>query len=180
MFPVANSRFQKVPTNGPVLFRREDGVAGFLRCLRRLFGRTPGRPAGGPPEALPGRGRRILLIGLGQRSCEALVRRLEGLGFRTMAVSGEEAGREALERASPSLVLVCGPAPLDFYRFLRRATPAPILALNPQAGEEQVLAALDSGVDQFQARPVSEGEVVARILALLRRVDEATAGAGMV
>ena len=144
-------------------------MAGFLKCLHRLFGRTFGWPTRSP-EALPRPKRTILLIGLGQRSCEALARRLEGRGFQVSLVSGEEAGRAALEREGLALVLVCGPASLDFYRLLRRMTSAPILALDAQAGEEHVLAALISGVDQFQARPVSEDEAMARILALLRRV----------
>lgn len=143
-------------------------MAGFLDRLSRLF--ASGRPASRSSEAFPEQRRTILLIGLGQRSCGTLARRLEEKGFRVAGVSGEEAGREALEREKPALVLVCGPASLDFYRLLRRMTPAPILALDAQAQEEQVLAALASGVDQFQARPTSDGEIVARVLALLRRV----------
>ncbi|MGC8958484.1 MAG: hypothetical protein ACP5OO_01695 [Chloroflexia bacterium] len=144
-------------------------MAGWLKRFRALLGCIAGRTVPQPAEALPGGGRTVLLIGLGQRPCGTLARRLEALGFRARVASGEEAGREALEREGPALVLVCGPASLDFYRLLRRMTSAPILALDAQAPEDKVLAALAGGVDQFQARPVSEGEAVARILALLRR-----------
>lgn len=151
------------------LCRREARVAGFLKRLHRLFGRTFGWPADRSPGASPRPRGAILLIGLEQRQCGTLAWRLEGRGFQVSLVSGEEAGREALEQEGPALVVVCGPASLDFYRLLRRMTSAPILALDAQAREEQVLAALASGVDQFQARPVSEDEAVARVLALLRR-----------
>ncbi len=145
-------------------------MVGFRRYLHRLFGRPPGRPADRASEAPRGQKGTILVIALGQRFCEALARRLEEKDFRVAVVSGEEAGREALEREEPNLVLVHGPASPGFYRLLRRMTSAPILALDPQAQEEQVLAALAGGVDQFQARLVSDDEAVAWILSLLRRV----------
>jgi len=84
-------------------------------------------------------------------------------------VRGDGAALEALGRQGTAAVIVAGRANPGLYRALRRATPAPLLALDPQAGDEDVLEAFAAGVDQFLYGPVSPAEVVARILALLRR-----------
>lgn len=114
-------------------------------------------------------GRSVLLVDLDGRAGAILAPPLAraGLGLRVVGESG--AALEALHGPSPAAVIVSGQAPPGLYAALRRATPVPLLALDPRAGEETVLAAFAAGVDQFQAGPIGPEEVAARVLALLRR-----------
>jgi DNA-binding response OmpR family regulator len=52
---------------------------------------------------------------------------------------------------------------------LRMRSPGPILALSCEAGEQDVVGALDLGADDFVAKPFSVGELLARIRAAFRR-----------
>jgi len=148
-------------------------MPGFWRQLRRLARRHPGRATGRRAAesavSSPPPGKTILIVELDGRMCCPLAQQLEHSGFGTQVASGQAAALDILAREASALVIVVGSAGLDLYRALRRATPVPILALDPRADDEQVLSAFAAGVDQFQARPISCNEVVARILALLRR-----------
>jgi DNA-binding response OmpR family regulator len=147
-------------------------MADFLqqlwRFVRRQRGLVPGPQAHGP-AAVPGSAKVVLIIDLDGRVGQLLAQSLEKAGFVPHVASRGNGALELLGRAAPAVAIVVGPADLDFYRALRRATSAPILALDPQAGDEQVLGAFAAGVDQFQARPTSHDEIVARVQALLRR-----------
>lgn len=100
------------------------------------------------------------------------------IGYGAQVVRGREAALAALKHAEPTLLIAGGSAGLNFYHALRRASPAPILALVPEADEERVLAAFAAGVDDCQAGPISNGEVVARVRAILRHVGQASPAAG--
>ncbi len=141
--------------------------------LRRLMGSRPGRAARqqavAPAAALPGRGRAVLLVDMDRATAVPLAQHLRLSGFAAQVVDDQAAALAYLGRAQPALVIVVGPAGLDLYAALRRATPALILALDARAREAHVLAAFDAGVDQFRVERVSSAEAVVWILALLRR-----------
>lgn len=146
-----------------------NGHDGFERLFRRWLPRAPrSHPAPGRPAGLS-TARLILIIELGGWTCTSLPHSLEQAGYVARVVKEEGTALEVLSCESPILLVVGGRPGPEFYRALRRASPAPILALVPERDEEQALAAFAAGVDQYQAGYVSDVEVMARIRALLRR-----------
>ncbi len=117
---------------------------------------------------------RILAVEDHQRLAMALKRGLEAEGF---AVDLAHDGREGLWMASENpydaIVLDILLPKLSGYRVcadLRRAGNwTPILMLSAKAGEWDEAEALDTGADDFLAKPFSYVVLVAHLRALLRR-----------
>ena len=57
----------------------------------------------------------------------------------------------------------------DLVRQLRTWTQVPVLVLSARGEEEQKIAALDAGADDYLTKPFSIGEMLARVRALMRR-----------
>ena len=58
---------------------------------------------------------------------------------------------------------------IDVIRDLRRWSTVPILVLSARAEEDDKIAALDAGADDYLTKPFGVGELLARTRALLRR-----------
>jgi two-component system KDP operon response regulator KdpE len=102
---------------------------------------------------------------------------LEAGGYR-LAVGGS-LGEGLVEAQSrqPDLVLLDLGLPdgdgLTLIPRLRQFSRAPILVLSARGREEDKIAALDLGADDFVAKPFLTGELHARIRAGLRRIRDA-------
>lgn len=114
-------------------------------------------------------GRSVLLVDLAGEVAAFPEQKLRSGGFGLRLVRGEEEALAALAQGQFSAIVVSGRARVPFFRALRAATRAPILALDRGAQEGHMLEAFAAGVDQFQAQPISPDEVAARLMALLRR-----------
>ena len=83
------------------------------------------------------------------------------------------AGLDEAARAKADLVLLDLGLPdmsgIDFIRDLRSWSPVPILILSARAAEQDKIAALDAGADDYLSKPFGVGELLARVRALLRR-----------
>ncbi len=102
---------------------------------------------------------------------------LEAGGYR-LAVAGSLAeGLVEAQSRQPDLVLLDLGLPdgdgLTLIPRLRQFSRAPILVLSARGREEDKIAALDLGADDFVPKPFSAGELHARIRAGLRRIREA-------
>jgi two-component system KDP operon response regulator KdpE len=89
-----------------------------------------------------------------------------------LAATGEEALEMAVEHAPDLVVLdltLPGISGLDVCRELRTWLAAPILVLSVRDSDEDKIAALDLGADDYLTKPFSTGELLARVRALLRR-----------
>jgi two-component system KDP operon response regulator KdpE len=60
---------------------------------------------------------------------------------------------------------------IDVCRELRRWTTAPVLVLSAVGDEQEKVAALDAGADDYVTKPFGIDELLARLRAALRRVD---------
>ena len=89
-----------------------------------------------------------------------------------LAATGEE-GLESAASHVPDLVVLDlalpGMSGLDVCRELRLWFAGPILVLSVRDGDEDKIAALDLGADDYLTKPFSTGELLARVRALLRR-----------
>jgi DNA-binding response OmpR family regulator len=82
---------------------------------------------------------------------------------------------EMLERVRPDLVVLDLMLPgldgLEVCRRVQRDRPVPVLMLTARDDEADVLVGLGVGADDYMTKPFSPRELVARIKALLRRVE---------
>ncbi len=90
-------------------------------------------------------------------------------------VEADTAARGEIEARShkPDLLLVDLGLPdgngVDLIRRIRAWSPVPIIVLSARAMEEQKIAALDAGADDYITKPFSAPELLARVRAALRR-----------
>ena len=102
---------------------------------------------------------------------------LERAGFSVLTTGS---GAEALTLAAtavPDLVLLDLGLPdvpgETVAREIRRSAGTPILMLTAKTSEEDRIAGLELGADDYVTKPFSPQEVVLRVQAILRRADEA-------
>ncbi len=101
-----------------------------------------------------------------------------------VTVHEAETGKQGLIEAAtrqPDLVIVDLGLPdtdgLDVIRELRGWSELPVIVLSARAQEEEKVAALDAGADDYLTKPFGVSELRARIRAHLRRRNRATAAA---
>jgi DNA-binding response OmpR family regulator len=123
----------------------------------------------------------ILIVEDDADIAESLHYNLKREGFRpTIAESGEKGLRIALdEKNTPSLVILDlmlpGMSGMELCRRLRReplTENTPIIMLTAKAAETDKIAGLDTGADDYIVKPFSVKEVIARVRAVLRRVEK--------
>jgi two-component system, OmpR family, KDP operon response regulator KdpE len=112
---------------------------------------------------------------------EAPIRRFLHLTLtgQAYAVSEAATGQEALAAAvtyKPDvIVLDLGLPDMDgteVIRLIREWTKIPIIVLSVRGAEGDKIAALDAGADDYLTKPFSAGELLARLRAALRRVNQ--------
>jgi two-component system phosphate regulon response regulator PhoB len=122
---------------------------------------------------------------------EVLEYNLQREGFATFTLQRGDIAMDAMRSGAPDLILLDLMLPgldgLELARMLRRdATTAqvPIIMLTAKGDEVDRIVGLELGADDYIAKPFSPREVVLRIKAVLRRLqeppvvaDELTAGA---
>ena len=90
-------------------------------------------------------------------------------------IEAETAARGEIEARShkPDLILVDLGLPdgngVDLVRRVRTWSSVPIIVLSARTMEEQKIAALDAGADDYVTKPFSTPELLARVRAALRR-----------
>jgi two-component system, OmpR family, KDP operon response regulator KdpE len=116
---------------------------------------------------------RILLCDPEPQSSHALCVVLHGAGFEVAATHAAAAalGRAALSvptAAIVELVLPDGDG-VEVCRRLREWSAMPVIMLSAVCGEEEQVRAFEAGADDYIAKPFRPRELVARVLAKLRR-----------
>jgi DNA-binding response OmpR family regulator len=105
----------------------------------------------------------------------AIAARLRAEGFDVELAHDGVHGVELCERARPDLVVLDVMLPgLDGHEVCRRVQaqrPVPVLMLTARDAEEDTLIGLGVGADDYMTKPFSMRELVARVRALLRRVE---------
>ncbi len=129
-------------------------------------------------------GARVLVVEDEPAIAELIAINLRHAGFEVeMAFSAEQA-QAAVDAVLPELVLLDwmlpGASGVDLARRWR-ATPRlrelPLILLTARADEQDKVAGLDAGADDYLVKPFSTGELLARIRAVLRRRAPMASGA---
>ncbi len=97
-------------------------------------------------------------------------------GFEVEVVNSGEAALQAMTHSRFSLLLLdlatSEPNSLKVCEWVRTRSMIPILVLSARNQENDLVDALNAGADGFVTKPFSPRALLARIHALLRRVDE--------
>jgi two-component system, OmpR family, KDP operon response regulator KdpE len=106
---------------------------------------------------------------------------LKAGGFNTLKAGNSREAVRTIVQDKPDLILLDVMMPgIDGYetcRFIREISESPVIMLSgKRKSEEDIIHGLDSGADEYLAKPVSSRELLARIKAALRRVTKSTEG----
>jgi two-component system, OmpR family, alkaline phosphatase synthesis response regulator PhoP len=100
---------------------------------------------------------------------------LEHAGFAVITAATGRTALETIRRQRPDLVVLDLGLPeldgLDVTREIRRDSSLPIVMLTARDDELDKLLGLELGADDYLTKPFSPRELVARVKAVLRRVD---------
>jgi DNA-binding response OmpR family regulator len=98
---------------------------------------------------------------------------LEQAGYTVLSASDGIAGLELHAREMPDLVILDLMLPaldgMDVCHRIRAWASTPILMLTARQGEEDRVAGLEAGADDYLVKPFSPRELVSRVKAILRR-----------
>ena len=123
---------------------------------------------------------RVLLVDDEEIVRDVLTRYLEREGFRVDVAADGEAAIAATARAQPDVVVLDLMLPkldgIEVFRRIRNESDLPVLMLTAKSEEVDRVVGLELGADDYVTKPFSPREVVARIRAILRRVDRTDAG----
>jgi two-component system KDP operon response regulator KdpE len=97
---------------------------------------------------------------------------LPGHGFRVYEATTGQAGLIEVKSRNPDLILLDLGLPdmdgTEVIRQVREWTPTPIIVLSAREQEQQKVAALDLGADDYVTKPFGINELLARIRTALR------------
>ena len=109
---------------------------------------------------------------------------LEHAGFTVLSAGDGRSALASLRSAKPDLIILDLGLPdmdgLDVTRAVRRESSTPIIVLTARGAEADKLVGLELGADDYVTKPFSPRELVARVRAVLRRWEQANAGAEIV
>ncbi len=123
--------------------------------------------------------KRVLIVDDEEMIVRTVKAYLDREGFKTYtAADGEEALR-SFEEKGPDLIVLDLMLPklsgLEVTRRIRATSRVPIIMLTAKAAEADRVVGLELGADDYVVKPFSPRELVARIRAVLRRLDGAGA-----
>lgn len=116
---------------------------------------------------------KILIIEDEANIAQVLRLYLEQAGYEVLTAGDGVAGLELHAREHPDLVILDLMLPtldgMEVCRRIRAWANTPILMLTARQGEEDRIAGLELGADDYLVKPFSPREVVSRVKAILRR-----------
>lgn len=119
--------------------------------------------------------RQILIVEDDSDTAEVVCTVLQAAGYNAIAVDSGSVALDQIANIEPDLVLLDINLPdingLDLLRRVRASSFLPMIILSGYSQERDKVQALEAGADDFMAKPFSPDELVARVMALLRRVE---------
>lgn len=135
-------------------------------------------PTKGPRYSKPV-GARVLVVDDDPAVLSSLRRSLALDGYEVLVAQTGEAALGLVQSAHPDLVVLDVLLPgIDGYTvcgYLREMSQAPVIMLTAKDTVPDRIVGLDRGADDYMVKPFAEGELSARIRAVLRRSQQAAA-----
>ena len=127
------------------------------------------------PEGAPERKQRVLVIDDEEQIRRALKSVLSARHYEVDLAETAERGLELTAEHTPDIIVLDLSLPdmsgLEACKRLREWFRGPILILSVRNADDDKIAALDLGADDYLTKPFSTGELLARLRALLRRTQ---------
>ncbi|MDH5372754.1 MAG: response regulator transcription factor [Acidimicrobiia bacterium] len=109
---------------------------------------------------------------------------LQQAGFRVVTAADGLAALAVARTERPDMIVLDLGLPgldgLDVTRALRKSSDVPIIMLTARAEEADRIVGLEIGADDYLVKPFSPKELVARVRAVLRRVDSSVGAPDLV
>ena len=119
---------------------------------------------------------KVLIVDDDEELCELVSEYLSVEGFEVDSVNDGESGlRAALEEAHDLVILdVMMPKMngFDLLRELRKTSSIPVVMLTARGEDMERIVGLEIGADDYLPKPFNPRELVARIRAVLRRIEK--------
>lgn len=117
----------------------------------------------------------ILIVEDDEDTAEVVCTLLENAGYRATAVDRGEMALDKITAQNPDLVVLDlnlpGISGIDVLKRVRSHSFLPMIVLSGFGKDRDRVIALEAGADDYMAKPFSPEELVARVKALLRRVE---------
>jgi DNA-binding response OmpR family regulator len=124
----------------------------------------------------------VLIVEDDREIAELMQAYLEREGMAAAIAGSAEAAVIECSARMPDLLLLDlglpGADGLEFLRFFRSGSTAPVVIVSARESDEDKVAGLGLGADDFVSKPFSPKVLAARVKAHLRRVDYDAMGAG--
>ncbi|ATP41633.1 DNA-binding response regulator [Solibacillus sp. R5-41] len=118
----------------------------------------------------------ILLVDDEQRMLDLVALFLQPLGYKCIKVTRGKKALETLQKTKIDLVLLDVMMPemngWEVCKAIREFSNVPIILLTARSDKFELVKGLNTGADDYVTKPFDEGELVARVNALLRRVTQ--------
>jgi DNA-binding response OmpR family regulator len=105
-----------------------------------------------------------------------IIRELEANDYRVLHASDGISALQLHTQERPALVILDWMLPkldgLEVLRRLRQSAPTPVLMLTARGEETDRVIGLELGADDYLTKPFGMRELIARVRALLRRVEQ--------
>ena len=119
---------------------------------------------------------KILIIDDDEELCELVAEYLSVEGFATEAVHDGENGLQKALSGNYELAILDVMLPqkngFDVLRELRKSSKLPVLMLTAKGDDMERIVGLEIGADDYLPKPFNPRELVARLRAILRRVND--------
>jgi DNA-binding response OmpR family regulator len=117
----------------------------------------------------------ILLVEDAVDLAQVIVRELEAAGYRVLHAADGLSALQSHARHQPDLVILDWMLPeldgLEVLRQIRQTSVIPVLMLTARDEEADRVIGLEIGADDYLTKPFSMRELIARVRALLRRIE---------
>jgi DNA-binding response OmpR family regulator len=117
----------------------------------------------------------ILLVEDALDLAQVIVRELEAAGYEMLHAADGQVALDLHARRAPDLVILDWMLPkvdgLEVLRQIRQASATPVLMLTARDEEADRVIGLEVGADDYLTKPFGMRELLARVRALLRRIE---------
>lgn len=117
----------------------------------------------------------LLIVEDDEDTSEVMRTLLQDVGYNIVSVDNGEDALVEINTMAPDLVLLDlnlpGMSGLEILRAVRSHSFIPMIVISGFGKERDRVIALESGADDYMSKPFSSDELIARVKALLRRVE---------